>query len=244
MENEKTRTAKVAARACFAVLKLSYNEAGAASPAGGVCGTGFFIGPNTAISALHVLNQGTFTPNPGYRRCQVWVVTRRGRIYPLEHRQITLHAEFDTTVIRLDTGEPWPGLWPCAITASTLEGRNVWGLGHIGDAMPKLDAEWRGDSLQIKTADISPVVCDRRGLILKGCTLSVRANDVNLTNVQGFELSFGSRVGMSGGPVVDDDSGEVVGMLSLGLPPDAPVRTRTFGISMEEITGRLHRGTK
>jgi hypothetical protein len=52
----------------FAVLKLSYNNAGDASVIGGVCGTGFFVGPGTAISAYHVLNETTFTPNPGYRR--------------------------------------------------------------------------------------------------------------------------------------------------------------------------------
>jgi hypothetical protein len=228
----------------FAVLKLSYNEAEAASVVGGVCGTGFFIGPGTAISAYHLLNRATFSPNPGYRRCQVWIVTRHGKIRPLHYRQIAVHPEIDTTVIRIDTVETTAAPWLQPVATPPLEGRMVRGLGHAGDTMPKLETEWRGNSLWIKSADLHSVVSDRRGFLTRSLLMTVSAADVNVTNVHGFELSFGSRVGMSGGPVVDDDSGEIVGMLSFGLPQDAPVKTQTFAISMEEIFRVLNPATK
>jgi hypothetical protein len=104
--------------------------------------------------------------------------------------------------------------------------------------MPKLEVGWHGNSLQIKAGDLSSVFSDRSG-ILKRSRLSVATNDVNLVDIDGFELFFQSREGMSGGPVIDDDSGEVVGMLSMGLPRDVPIKTQTFAISMQEIVRRL-----
>ena len=220
----------------FAVLKLSYNNAGDASVIGGVCGTGFFVGPGTAISAYHVLNETTFTLNPGYRRCQVWLATRRGHIFPLQYRQISAHPEFDTTVIRIETAEPKAVDWPHQVASSTLVGRAVQAFGHIGDSMPKLNGvEWCDGSLRIESADLDPVVSDRSGRVSKDLLLSVQANDVHLEKVKGFELSFASRVGMSGGPVIDATSGELIGMLSIGLPPDAPIKKQTFAISIEQI---------
>jgi hypothetical protein len=220
----------------FAVLKLSYNNAGDAAVTGGVCGTGFFVGPGTAISAYHVLNKTTFTPNPGYRWCQVWLAIRRGHIFPIQYRQISAHPEFDATVIRIETAEPKAVDWSHYVDGGTLVGRAVQAFGHIGNKMPKLDGvEWRAGSLHIQSADLDPVVFDRSGRVSKDLLLSVQANDVRLERVKGFELSFASRVGMSGGPVVDTTSGELMGMLSIGLPPDAPTKTQTFAISMEQI---------
>lgn len=220
----------------FAVLKLSYNNAGDASVIGGVCGTGFFIGPGAAISAYHVLNQNTFTPNSGYRRCQVWLATRRGHIVPLQYAHVSTHHEFDTTVIRIATAEPRAVDWPHRTASSQQLGRPVQAFGHIGGSMPKLvGVEWRGGSLHIESADLDSVVSDQMGCVIKDLLLSVQANDVHLENVKGFELSFGSKVGMSGGPAIDETSGELIGMLSIGLPPDAATKTQTFAISIEQI---------
>jgi S1-C subfamily serine protease len=69
--------------------------------------------------------------------------------------------------------------------------------------------------------------------------LSVKANDIRMSEVRGFELSFGSRIGMSGGPVVDQEDGKVLGLLSLGLPPDATIKTQTFAVSIEEVRDRV-----
>jgi len=41
----------------FAILKLSYIKPGDSSLTGGICGTGFFIDPQTAVTAHHVLNE-------------------------------------------------------------------------------------------------------------------------------------------------------------------------------------------
>lgn len=81
----------------------------------------------------------------------------------------------------------------------------------------------------------SPVV---GGVCGTGVTLDVDANDIKMSGVHGFELSFGTRVGMSGGPVIDRDS-RVLGMMSLGLPPDAVEKTATFAVSVAELLPRL-----
>lgn len=224
----------------FAILKLSYNEPGDSSLTGGICGTGFFLDSSTAITAHHLLNGETLEPNVGYRHVQLWLISRNGAICRIERSAVSLHPEIDTSVIRLPhpiSGFPIYDVTPTAITA----GIRVRGIGHKGNAMPSVDAEWQGKELVIRTADLTHLVLDRDGYVKRPLTLDINARDVKMRNVHGFELSFGSQVGMSGGPVVDAGTGCVLGMLSIGLPPDANVKTQTFAVSIDQIVERIRR---
>ena len=60
------------------------------------------------------------------------------------------------------------------------------------------------------------------------------ARDIKMSDVQGFEVDFGSVVGMSGGPVVDQRN-RAVGLLSFGLPVNTSVKSQTFAVSVSEI---------
>ena len=60
--------------------------------------------------------------------------------------------------------------------------------------------------------------------------------DIQLNGVMGFELSFPSRIGMSGGPVITDKTNKTIGMLSLGLPADCDIKKSTFAVSSIEIS--------
>ena len=133
------------------------------------------------------------------------------------------------------SGFPIYDVTPLAIAA----GVRVRGIGHKGGEMPSVDAEWQGTELVIRTADLTPLVLDRDGYVKRPLTLHINAHDVKMRDVHGFELSFGSQVGMSGGPVIDAESGCVLGMLSIGLPPDANVKTQTFAVSIDQIVERI-----
>ena len=218
----------------FAILKLSYNRPGDSSLTGGICGTGFFVDSTTGITAHHVLNEGTFTPNNGFCHALVWVISRSGSVRRIERESATLHPEIDATVVTFRNPLSNVRVYETAV-GSLTDGLPVCGIGHVGNSMPSVEAEWRGSELVIRSANLAGVIKDTNGYVKRSVTLNINANDIKMQETRGFELSFGSRVGMSGGPVVDIVSGRVLGMLSLGLPPDSNVKTETFAISIDEI---------
>lgn len=205
---------------------------------GGICGTGFFVDSLTALTAHHVLNKATFRPNSGFQHALLWIIPRNGQIHRLERSCVELHPEIDTTVIRCEN--PIPDVHICDFaTRSIAVGTPVRGIGHMGNAMPAVNAQWQGGEFQITSVNLERTVLDIDGHVKRLLALHVNANDVKLQGVRSFELSFGSQVGMSGGPVIDRDNGEVLGLLSLGLPPDSNVKTETFAVSKDEILERL-----
>jgi len=46
---------------------------------------------------------------------------------------------------------------------------------------------------------------------------------------------YGGIKGMSGGPLVKKDTGEVIGMMSFGLPFDKKIKENLFAVSIDEI---------
>lgn len=227
----------------FAILKLSYNQPGESPLTGGICGTGFFINDSMAITAYHVLNERTFKPNIGFRYCCFWILSRDGLIDRLDHHSVQGYPEIDTTVLRFD--EPQLGIK--VYTSSNRKpkaGTQVYGIGHIGNTMPQIKAQWEGHSIVITGADLDSVVCDKKGYIKRCANFDVNTQDVRLRNIAGFELSFGTKIGMSGGPLIDQQTGEVLGLLSFGLPPDLYVKTQSFAVSIDEIERHIiGRGT-
>jgi Trypsin-like peptidase domain len=222
----------------FAILKLSYNEPGDSSLTGGICGTGFFLDSSTAITAHHVLQEETLAPNIGYRHVRLWLISRSGAVCRIERSAVSLHPEIDTSVIRLRN--PVSGFTIYDVIPTAIEaGLRVRGIGHKGNGMPSVDAEWQGTELLIRQADLSQLILDRDGHVKRPLTLNINARDVKMLNVRGLELSFGSQIGMSGGPLVSAETGRVLGMLSIGLPPDANVKTQTFAVSIGEVVERI-----
>jgi hypothetical protein len=218
----------------FALLKLSFNQPGEPTLTGGVCGTGFFMDNSTAVTAHHVLNESTFEPNIGFRHCCFWILSRSGAVVQLGRRFLQGYPEIDATALRFD--RPQVGVAVYTLPSYEPEiGTKVCGVGHIGDVMPQVKARWEGQSIVITQADLESVICDKTGQIKRIAKLEVATRDVKLKNVAGYELSFGTNVGMSGGPLVGQQTGQALGLLSFGLPPDSYTKTQTFAVAMDEI---------
>ena len=218
----------------FAILKLSYNKPGDSSLIGGICGTGFFVDSRTAVTAHHVLNDETFKPNVGFQHALVWVVSRRGSVRRIQREAVSLHPEIDATIITFQNPVSNFQIYEFSL-GSVADGMKVSGIGHVGSSMPSVEAEWRGSELVIRSASLAAVTKDINGYVKRSVAFEINAKDIKMHGVRGFELSFGSQVGMSGGPVVDSSTGKVLGMLSVGLPPDSNVKTETFAVSIDEI---------
>ena len=221
----------------FAILKLSYHNPGDSSLTGGICGTGFFVDSRTAVTAHHVLNDATFEPNAGFQHVLVWVISRSGSIRRIEREAASLHPGIDTTIIAFRNPMSKVQIYESALGGSAA-GLKVSGIGHVGSSMPSVSAEWRGSEFVIQSANLAGAMRDIYGSVKRSVTFDISANDIKMHEVRGFELSFGSQVGMSGGPVVDSSTGKVLGMLSVGLPRDLIVKTETFAVSIDEILKR------
>lgn len=222
----------------FAILKLSYNDVGDSTVEGGICGTGFFIKERTAVTAYHVLNTNTFQPNAGHRNCKAWLLSRSGSILRLGPENVVEIPEADTSIINVDARPIDLPVYTCSQDDAYV-GRAVKGLGHIGNSMPQLQATWEANGLAIKNGDLMSITSDMKGKIVNQFMCSVAAQDVNLQDIKGYEVSFGSRIGMSGGPLLDAATNKVLGLLSFGLPPDAAEKTKTFAVLIDEIVRRI-----
>lgn len=223
----------------MAILKLSYNNIGETSVIGGICGTAFFINENTALTAHHGFGRNEFKPNPGYRFCQYWLVSRNGNIIPIKREFLRDYPDIDITMI--DFPDPQHNIKTYNLShIPPVAGENIHSIGYIGNRMPNnINVYWREKQLAIKSCNLEDVISDCEGVVKKILTFHIRAKDVNLKGVKGFETSFKGVVGMSGSPVIRESTGEVIGILSIGLPPDVPAKKSIFAVSAEEILKKI-----
>lgn len=217
----------------FAILKLSYNRAGESPVTGGICGTAFLIGRRTAITAHHILSTHNFKPNQGYKDCQYWLLSRDSAVYELDKTQLRDYPSIDTTVIEFNAAV---GTRPLQLSKTTPSiGEAVYNEGFIADAMPEMKASWKRQRLQIAEYGLADVVFDQRGFIRNVGRITLQSNDVNLNNVEVIETSYPGGMGMSGGPLMRAETGEVIGLMSFGLPPDTPIKQAVAAVSIDDI---------
>lgn len=222
----------------WAILKLSYNLIGDSTTTGGICGSAFFIDEKTALTANHILSTSNYKPNENYRKCQYWLISREGRIINLKKEYLVDLPQIDTTVIKFQ--EKQIVRKPFELSDKPpIKGEEVLTQGFVGEDMPKIDARWAKDCLLIESVNLRRAIADRHGFVKSNKILDVNANDIKLNDIKGVELSFPGIIGMSGGPLIRKSTGEVIGLLSIGLPPDVQQKKSLFAISVEEINRAL-----
>ncbi len=77
---------------------------------------------------------------------------------------------------------------------------------------------------------------DSIGKIEEIKNVTINANDVKLNNIKVIQPSFKAIVGMSGGPLISNNS--IVGMMSFGLPADKEIKDVVFAIAIDKIMDR------
>jgi len=219
-----------------AILKLSYNNVGETPLTGGICGAAFFVNNFTALTAHHGFNAQDFRPNPGFKYCQYWLLTRSGKAIPFTDSQLEPHPEVDTTAIRFS--RPLSDIEILNLNTFTPSvGSNIYNEGFRNSAMPSpIDAKWLVDSLYIESCDISNVVANGYGTIKQAGNATVNSMDVKLNNILCFVTSYPGMVGMSGGPMRLAATKEVIGLMSYGIPANAEVKTAVVAVATSEIS--------
>lgn len=219
----------------FALIKLSYNNIGENNVEGGICGAGFFIDSYTFLTAHHIFNSTVNIPNAGFRNCQYWLASRNGQIIEINNMTIHVYPEIDTTVIKFNN----------SVTDSFVNvernrpnvGEKIYNQGYL-TSMPQIDAGWGTNGLVIRSVNLNAVHSDADGTIRQVSEETIYANDVKLINRTLIITSYPGRVGMSGGPMFNENN-EVIGLMSLGLPPDIPQKDFLGAIWIDEILNTI-----
>ena len=216
----------------YAILKLSYNAIGDSQLEGGICGTGFFINKRIFLTAHHVLNSNSKKPNNGFKYCQFWLVSRNNQIIELSNETIKDFPAIDSCVIDF-THDQSVTCQNVNINIPIAAGK-ISNLGYVGSCMPKIDACWFDKKLSIGSIDVAKCIADGSGNINSIRKNTVSSNDVNIKDKTVLITSYPGIVGMSGGALLNDQN-EIIGLLSLGLPPDALKKEFMGAIWIKEV---------
>lgn len=219
------------------ILKLSYNYIGDHNIVGGICGSFFFLDPNKAITANHVLNRMQFKPNKGYKKCQFWLIIEPNYIKELKAESLIEYNEIDTTIIELKNPYPYK------IRKLSLDhfsvGSKCQNEGFVAGEMPILKVGWGPDGLIISSCNYNGTNAVSCGVLKSYPSITISAKDIKLNDIKGFETSYGGIIGMSGGPLIASETDEIIGLMSIGLPPDLKEKKTLFAISLIEIMSRV-----
>lgn len=219
------------------ILKLSYNQTGESPLTGGICGSFFFIKSNIIVTANHVLSKKSFKPNDGFSYCQFWLIVQQKIILELNRDDLIDYPEIDTTIIHIQKNYD---VDVRKLSTSPIQiGQRCFNEGFIGGQMPGINATWGNDGLIITSCHYNGTDVVGDGYVKSKKIMTVSAADINMKNINGLETSYGGNVGMSGGPLINKDTNEIFGLMSIGLPANNQIKKSLFAISTEEIKATI-----
>ena len=216
-----------------AIFKLSYNNEGE-DPIGGICGSCFFINSDYIITANHILSKNNFKPNEGYGHCQYWILSK-DFIYEILPEYFKESQETDLTLIKILKKDR--KIIPYDISKEYFVGTECYNEGFMESDMPidKGDITWKENKLVInKCRNLEDFKKSSKGKIFLIGNINLD-RDVKLKNKKVIECNYGGHKGMSGGPLIKKDTGEVIGMISFGFPPGNKIKDKLFAVSIDEI---------
>ena len=219
------------------LFKLSYNIKGDSQVQGGICGSFFLLKQNEAITAHHLLNKENMKPNIGYAYCQYWIIFEPDIVEEININQVKLYPEIDTTIIKIKRNLNAKIRKIAKVNATV--GQECYNEGFKGGEMPHANVSWEANRLKITNCFYKNTRVVSTGYIKSIQNITQNANDVKINNIKGYETSYGGVIGMSGGPLINKETDEIIGLMSIGLPPDNYVKKTLFAISFEEIEKRI-----
>jgi len=213
----------------YAVFVAAFNsQTGQAR--GGVAGTAFFLSPQSAVTAFHVLQPKSFRPSAGFDRIQVWLVHEDQPAIELKLGNIAADADQDFTAITLDRGQRVAQEFVFTAAASRASvGERVETEGFLANSVgPIIHQEGsRLAIVAVPTLQRSQAF----GELIRKSAVDLRSLDVNLKGAACLQLSYRPIVGLSGGPVISAN-GNVIGMNSFAEPNG---RQQTWAVAMKAI---------
>ena len=220
------------------ILKLSYNNVGEEHLTGGICGSFFFIESSIVVTANHVLNTKDFKPNEGFKYCQFWLLIEPDIIIEVSSNDLIEFPDIDSTVIKLKKTYEIPIR---TISIIPIEaGRHCFNEGFIGGQMPGIIANWSDEKLIITECHYNITRALGEGFVESVKVITVNSADIKMECVNVLETSYGGIQGMSGGPLIDRLTNDIIGLMPMGLPQDVQVKQTLFAIAVKHVTEKLN----
>lgn len=212
----------------YAVFVAAYDSS-TGRARGGVAGTAFFISPDKAITAFHVLQAESFRARSTRERVQIWLVHEGEPAIELLPSEITEFRERDLSTIQLPTGKHAPTRHVFELAKATVSPGRIRTEGFLANSIGPL-LQIAGDHLEIKAVPLLNRL-DGQGDLEGESRVNLESNDVNLNEIPCLHLTYRPIVGLSGGPVLGND-GKVIGMNSFADPRD---RASTWAIALSAL---------
>ena len=214
----------------WAIIKISYNP-GTEQAVGGICGTVFFVNQKQFISAHHCFNNSVFPPNPGYSKVKVFLANESGRI--IENISLEKSVpEYDLAIGRLNSKENIDVL-PAGNDFKV--GDSVYNIGFpVTESLVSMPLSFVNGNLVVESVTVKAFRQD--GIIEAVPIVNISAIDIKTVGKQMIKLSYTSRTGFSGGPLILAGSSKVIGMMSLVVP--CTTKTAPQESASQRVQGR------
>jgi hypothetical protein len=221
-----------------AIFKASYNSSEDTNLVGGICGTAFFIDERNALTVNHLLNLNEFKPNNGFLYCKFWLLLENGQNLVIEKDYLKSFPDIDTTKISFPT-IAYKNLLNYK-TSIAKAGDKFILKGFLASVpenpSPQATMDWNEQGeLIVDNFKLDSIISTQEGVVKEAKCISLNAPDVKINNKKYLTLSCGGNVGLSGAPLIKLDTGEIIGLMSWGLPEDTAQKSKLFAISMDEV---------
>jgi hypothetical protein len=202
----------------FAVFVAHYNSHNKLA-VGGVAGTAFFISPNKAITAFHVLQTASFNKHPDFEKVKIWLIHEGRSAIEVNLKNLNEQKKSDMTIIdfgnqKVVTADEIYSLQKQSNLQYDNQNLNVESDGFVANSTgPELFHD--GSELLItRVGQLKRIHV--QGQLLQFAEVDLKARDVNLVKAPCLQASYEPIVGLSGGPMTKD--GKVVAMNSFADP--------------------------
>jgi hypothetical protein len=178
-------------------------------------------------------------PSFGRQRCDWYLVSRAfDEAIPLHWHDLVHIPEIDVCVIRFPRSA---GLvMPYAIREVNLSNVViVLGLGHHGGFSTPDECAVMNGRFYMRKMSTERLRHDLTGVVLEIRPFNEEIDGITLREVEGILATFNSVRGMSGGPLIDVPTGQIVGMNSFGTAVDHDHRSDCVAISINRIVREL-----
>lgn len=208
----------------WCVLRPNYKDGNLINV--GILGTGFFISKNNFITAYHLLNEECLKANNQYNNdCLILKNLSGKEIVIKEDCNINYYPKKDITNIIFKEDFDFLNL-----EYKSEESENVINFGFPSDDINDLMNVDKDKNLNLNK------IINQEGKILKNDeNFSIKRNDINIKNKKVIVVDYSSKIGFSGGPLINN-SGKVIGMMSMIVPSEyGDLSNKALAISAKEF---------
>ncbi len=164
----------------------------------GICGTGFFIEPNKFITAYHVCNESSFSPDKNYNNNHIILLSPNNEIEKIFLNQCSFSKEKDIAYIKTNKNYSYLEI------GDGLLNEDVYNIGYPGKNKEDLISNNLSIKEQRKT---------KGKIIEKSENYSVEFSNGCIRNKEVLIIDYLSEEGFSGGPLFNRNN-KVIGLMS------------------------------